>query len=118
MISRMTRGTPGFGHWWTQRLTAVALIPLSLWFAASLLAHAGADRAAIKVWLAAPFSAVLMLLTLGATLLHGVLGVEEVIVDYVHHTGARLVCLIVVRLGGALLAAASLYAVLRLAFGA
>lgn len=118
MTSRMTKGAPGFSHWWAQRISAIALIPLSLWFAASLIAHAGADLATIKIWISSPLSAVLMLLTLGATLYHGVLGLEEVIVDYVHRPGCRIASVIFVRLVGAVFAAMSLYAVLRLALGA
>lgn len=118
MKSRMTKGAPGFSHWWAQRITAIALIPLSLWFAASLIAHVGADRAAIKLWMLSPLSAVLMLLTLGATLYHGVLGLEEVIVDYVHRPCYRVASIIFVRLVGVALAAMSLYAVLRLALSA
>ena len=118
MNSRMTKGAPGFSHWWAQRISAIALIPLSLWFAASLIAHAGADRAALKLWLSSPLFAVLLLLTLGATIHHGVLGLEEVIVDYVHRPGCRIASIIFVRLAGVVLAAMSLYAVLRLALGA
>ena len=118
MNSRMTKGAPGFSHWWVQRISAIALIPLSLWFAASLIAHVGADLAAIKIWMSSPLSAVLMLLTLGAALYHGVLGLEEVIVDYAHRPCCRIASVIFVRLAGAVLAAMSLYAVLRLALGA
>ncbi|MFZ0692555.1 MAG: succinate dehydrogenase, hydrophobic membrane anchor protein [Alphaproteobacteria bacterium] len=118
MNSRITKGAPGFSHWWAQRISAIALIPLSLWFAASLIAHAGADRAAIKIWMSSPLSVVLMLLTIGATLYHGVLGLEEVITDYVHQPRCRIATIIFVRLAGIGLAAMSLYAVLRLALGA
>ena len=46
----------GVAHWWAQRLTAVALVPLLLWFAAALIAHVGAPRAAAVAWLASPFT--------------------------------------------------------------
>ncbi|HLF58250.1 MAG TPA: succinate dehydrogenase, hydrophobic membrane anchor protein [Alphaproteobacteria bacterium] len=110
------KGAHGFRHWWAQRISAIALIPLSIWFAASVIAHAGADRAAIKAWLAAPVPAVLMILAILAGLYHAVLGLEEVIVDYVHGTGARLSGLVLVRLAGIALAAAAVFAVLRIAF--
>ncbi|MBZ5699453.1 MAG: succinate dehydrogenase, hydrophobic membrane anchor protein [Acidobacteriia bacterium] len=115
-MSHRTKGAKGFHHWWAQRLTAIALIPLSLWFAASVIMHAGADRAALAAWLSSPLSSVLMILTLGATLYHGVLGLGEVIVDYVHCAAARIAALIFIRLFGAALAVAGIFAVLRLAF--
>src|SRR5438128_2264228 len=54
----------GVEHWWMQRLTAVALIPLTLWFAASLIALTGSDYNAFIAWLKAPFVAILMVLLL------------------------------------------------------
>jgi succinate dehydrogenase / fumarate reductase membrane anchor subunit len=108
---------PGFRHWWAQRVSAVALVPLSIWFAAALVAHAGADRAGVKAWLAAPVPAVLMILTVCAGLYHAVLGLEQVIVDYVHGAAARLSALVLVRLAGLALAAAGIFAVLRIALG-
>jgi len=110
------KGAHGFRHWWVQRLTAIALIPLSVWFAAAIVAHAGADRAALAAWLSAPVPAVLMILTIGAGLYHAVLGVEEVIVDYVPGACARLAGIVFVRLAGTTLAAAGVFAVLRIAF--
>lgn len=114
---RAAKGAHGFRHWWAQRITAVALVPLSLWLAASAVAHAGADRAALMAWLAEPVPAILMILTVAAGLYHAVLGLEEVIVDYVHGIGARIAGLIVLRLAGAALFAIGVFAVLRIALG-
>jgi len=115
---RMAKGGHGFRHWWAQRITAVALVPLSLWLAAGLLAHGGADRAALKTWLADPVPAILMILTVSAALYHAVLGLEEVIVDYVNCAAARIAWLILLRLGGAALFAIGVFAVLRITLGA
>jgi len=117
-VIRTAKGGHGFRHWWAQRITAVALIPLSLWLVAGLLAHGGADRAALKAWLADPVPAILMILTVSAALYHAVLGLEEVVVDYVHGSGARIACLILLRLAGAALFAIGIFAVLRISLGA
>ena len=76
----------GVNHWWWQRLTAILLVPLSLWFVGSLwsLIAAGADRDDFVDWLSGPVAAVLMLLFLGATFYHLKLGLQVVIEDYVH----------------------------------
>ena len=76
----------GANHWWWQRLTAILLVPLSLWFVGSLwsIVVGGADRDALVDWLSGPVAAVLMLLFLGATFYHLKLGLQVVIEDYVH----------------------------------
>jgi succinate dehydrogenase / fumarate reductase, membrane anchor subunit len=107
----------GVGHWWAQRVSAAALVPLGLWFAASLVALAGADRAAVAAWLKAPLPAVLMILTIGAVFYHGALGLQVVIEDYVPREGAKLAAIVLVRLLALALAVAGIFAVLKLAFG-
>ena len=107
----------GVTHWWAQRLTAIALVPLCLWFVAALVRHAGAGRLEVIAWLSDPVSAVLMILMLVATLYHTVLGIEEVIIDYVHKASLRHASLIGVKLLGVLLIAASVFAVLSISIG-
>ena len=74
----------GVGHWWVQRVTAVALVPLTLWFAASLIACAGSGYGAFILWLRTPFTPVLMVLLLIALFYHMALGLQVVVEDYVH----------------------------------
>src|SRR6516162_1518099 len=69
----------GADHWWAQRVSAVALILLGLWFAASLIAHAGADHGAVVAWLRNPITAILMLLLVATTFYHAALGLQVVI---------------------------------------
>src|SRR5215470_12957350 len=107
----------GVEHWWRQRVTAVALVVLSLWFVTALLAHLGADYAAAVAWLRSPITAVAMILLVIATFVHMALGVQVVIEDYVHHEAAKVVSLLVLRLACWALGAAALFAVLRVAFG-
>jgi succinate dehydrogenase membrane anchor subunit len=107
----------GVEHWWLQRMTAVALVPLALWFVVALIAHLGADYTVAIAWLRSPLTAVAMILLVIATFVHMGLGVQVVIEDYVHHEGAKIVSLVLVRLGCWALGAAALFAVLRVAFG-
>ncbi len=104
----------GVQHWWVQRLTAIALVPLSLWFLASVLALLGGERAALVAWLSSPFSAGVMILFLLATFWHALLGLQVVIEDYVHHEGRKLATLLLVKGLVLLLAAASVAAVVKL----
>jgi succinate dehydrogenase / fumarate reductase membrane anchor subunit len=107
----------GVEHWWLQRVTAVALLPLSLWFVAALLAHLGADYQTAAAWLRSPLAAVAMILLVIATFVHMALGVQVVIEDYVHHESAKVASLLLLRLACWALGAAALFAVLRVAFG-
>ena len=74
----------GVQHWWAQRVSAVALVLLGLWFVASLIALAGADHLRVVAWLHGPLAAVLTILMLAAVFYHTALGLQVVIEDYVH----------------------------------
>jgi succinate dehydrogenase / fumarate reductase membrane anchor subunit len=105
----------GVGAWWAQRVSAVALVPLTLWLAASIIAHTGSDYATFIVWLRTPIAAILMTLLLIALFYHTALGLQVVIEDYVH-SGTELAAVIAVRLGCCALATAGIVATLRIAF--
>ena len=107
----------GAHHWWMQRLTAIALVPLTLWFVASLIQLTGADHQTATAWLSSPVQAVLMLLLIAATFHHMQLGLQVVIEDYVHSESAKIVVLVLAKLASMLLAAAAAFAVLKIAFG-
>lgn len=104
----------GVGHWWSQRVSAVALIPLTLWFVASIIAHTGSEYATFIAWLRTPIVGILMILLLIAIFYHTALGLQVVIEDYVH-SGAKFAALAAARLGCFALAAAGIIAVLRIA---
>jgi len=87
----------GSGAWRAERLTAVALVPLTLWLVASLVALGGADRAAFVAWLGRPLSALLVILLLLAAFRHTALGLQVVIEDYVH-SAAKIPLLIATHL--------------------
>jgi succinate dehydrogenase / fumarate reductase membrane anchor subunit len=106
----------GVAHWWAQRVSAVALIPLSLWFVAALIALTGADHARLVAWLHAPFPAMVTLLLLIAVFYHMSLGIQVVIEDYVHSEWIKISALVLNKLAAFALAGAGIFAVLRIAF--
>lgn len=106
----------GTHHWWMQRITAIALIPLGVWFVVSMIGLAGADHAAAAAWLASPITAVLMLLLIVATFHHLQLGIQVVIEDYIHGEVAKMACLIGLKLASFALGTAAAFAVLKVAF--
>ena len=105
----------GVGAWWAERVSAIALVPLTLWFAASIIAHTGSDHAAFVVWLSTPLGSIPMVLLLIALFHHTALGLQVVIEDYVH-SGAKFAWIMAVRLGCFALATAGVVATLHIAF--
>lgn len=107
----------GTAHWWAQRTTAVALVPLFIWFIIGLVRHSEADYASAQAWLGAPIPAVLMILFLATTFYHGALGLQVVLEDYVDHKLARRALVVLVKFAAVILAVAGIFAVLSIAFG-
>ena len=87
----------GVHHWWVQRLTAIALVPLSLWFIYSLVAITGADYQTTKDWMGNTLNAALMLLFIISLYYHAVLGVQVVIEDYIDSEWQKIACLVLVK---------------------
>ena len=107
----------GVHHWWMQRLTAIALIPLVVWFAISLVMMSGADYGAVRAWIGSPVVMVLLILTIAIGLHHGQLGLQVVIEDYVHGDGSKLALIVAVRFVAVVFGLAAIVAVLRIGFG-
>lgn len=106
----------GSHHWWLQRLSAVALLPLVLYFIVSVLVLKGADQAAVVAYMEHPWNAVLYVALIAALFSHLDQGMQVVIEDYVRTDSTRLIVLMLVKGGIVLLALASLISVLKLAF--
>ena len=106
----------GVSHWWAQRLTAIALIPLLLWFVIEIISLTGAPRAAVVAWLHGPFAAIVTVLLLIAAFYHMALGVQVVIGDYIHSEWSKITLLVLNKFVAFALAAAGIFAVLRIAF--
>lgn len=107
----------GTAHWWAQRVSAVALIPLTLWFVISLLALPALDYATVRTWLSFPLSGFLAVLLVAVLTYHSYLGTNEVIEDYVHAAGMKLLCLLLLRFLYVLVGGASIFAILFVIFG-
>ena len=106
----------GVHHWWVQRLTSIALIPLTVWFVISLLSLPSFDHATIYAWVSQNWTALLLVLFIATTTWHSRLGVQVVVEDYVHG-GLKTLSLIVSTFAHTLVAAAAIFAVLKVAFG-
>jgi succinate dehydrogenase / fumarate reductase membrane anchor subunit len=105
----------GTHHWWMQRLTAAALVPLTLWFAAGVIGHVGAELSDVQDWLARPINAAAMILFTSAAFYHGQLGMQVVIEDYVHHEGLKIAAIVLVKFLSALLGLTAVIAVVQIA---
>ena len=106
----------GVQHWWAQRLTSIALVPLSIWFAVSLLSLPSFDHALVAAWMSQSRTALPLVLFVLVGAWHSQLGVRVVVDDYVHATGLRTLILVVVTFAHALVAAAGVFAILKVAF--
>ena len=107
----------GVHHFWAQRITAVALIPLVAWFAISLIMMSGADYAVVRAWIGSPLVMVLLTLTIVIGLHHGQLGMQVVIEDYVHNDGMKLALIVLMRFIAVFFGLAAIVAILRIGFG-
>lgn len=105
----------GVHHWWAERVTSVALIPLTLWFVFSVLSMAGHPQADIAHWVSHPLVAVLLIALVVASFHHTQLGLQVVLEDYVHEEGQRLIWIMVVRGIVWLLGLAAVISILKLA---
>jgi succinate dehydrogenase / fumarate reductase membrane anchor subunit len=106
----------GVGHWWVQRLTAIALIPLVVWFTISLVMMTGSDFATVRAWIGSPVVMVLLILTIGVGLHHAQLGLQVVFEDYT--SGATRVALIVgTKFIAAIFGLGAVVSILRIGFG-
>ena len=107
----------GLKHWWAQRLTAIALIPLVVWFAISLVMLSGADYDIARAWIGSPLVMVLLILTIVIGLQHGQLGLQVVIEDYIHGDGWKLALIVIVKFIAVLFGLGAIVAILRIGFG-
>ena len=107
----------GSSHWYAQRVSAVALVLLALWFVVSLASLAGASYEQVTGWLRSPLNSALALLLVIVGAWHAVLGLQVIVEDYVADKGARVVVLVAVKFAFVVAAVVGVLAVLRIAFG-
>lgn len=108
----------GTGHFFGQRVSAVGLLLLGLWFAWSLATLPGFEHADALAFIGAPLNGVLLLLLVVTLAYHSYLGIQVVIEDYVHGHGLKLVSLIISRFAHSFLAVAAIYAIIKIGLGA
>ena len=107
----------GVSHWWAQRVTSVALVPLGLWFVSALLRMPTLSHEFVVAWIAVPLNSVLLLLLIGTSVYHSQLGVQVVVEDYVTHHGLKIATMLLITFAHVAVAALAIFAVLRIAFG-
>lgn len=106
----------GSQDWWRQRVTAIALLPLSLWLAVHLPYLPSASFDDIARWVSLPWNTIFLLSFILLSLYHAMLGLQVVIEDYVHNDWMKIIGMLVVRLMTAFLAISTVFSVLRIVF--
>ena len=107
----------GVHHWWMQRLTSLALVPLSIWFVASLLFLPGFDHLTVIAWIARGWTALLLMLFILSSAWHSNLGLQVIIEDYVHDERWKLFTLMANTFFAFAVGLAAVFAILKLSFG-
>ena len=105
----------GTHHWWLQRVTSMALLPLTIWFALSAASLAGASYLDTVAWIGRPSNAVLLLATIGLTFHHLASGMQVILEDYANSEWAKVGGILAIKAICVLLALASALAVLKIA---
>jgi succinate dehydrogenase / fumarate reductase membrane anchor subunit len=106
----------GVQHWWMQRITAVALVPLTFWVVFAVAARSGDDYASVAAWFAQPFTTTMLTLFVFTTFLHAIQGLTVIIEDYIHHESIKIAAMIGMKLVLVLLGTSSILSILRVAF--
>ena len=107
----------GTAHWWAQRVTAVALVPLTLWFVFSLLTLPDFEYETVRTWLSVPITGFLALLLVGVMSYHSYLGTIVIVEDYVISSGMKVLSLMILRFLYVLAGGAAMFAIFRVVFG-
>ncbi len=105
----------GVSHWWWQRVTSVALVPLSVWFVYSLASLAGAGHQTIVDWMQSPIVAALLIMFVITAFYHALLGVQVVVEDYVHTEWLKMLSLITLNFITVMMVLIAVVLVLRVA---
>jgi succinate dehydrogenase / fumarate reductase, membrane anchor subunit len=117
VVSGLGSAKGGAHHWWMQRLTSIALVPLTVWFTVSILSLPSLDHVTVVSWMAQSWTSLLLILLVLVATYHSQLGVRVVVEDYVHNSGMRTLTLVTLTFAHTLLAVAGVFAILKVAFG-
>ncbi|MDG1859560.1 MAG: succinate dehydrogenase, hydrophobic membrane anchor protein [Emcibacteraceae bacterium] len=105
----------GTHHWWMQKVTAVALIPLTIWFVSSVIQMTQADYTSVVKWMSSPVVAVLLTLFIVTGLYHLKLGLQVVIEDYIHSEGQKMIFQMLITFGCVLIGTMAIFSILKIA---
>lgn len=117
LARRIGSAHAGSGHWKLQRLTAIALVPLGLWFVFAMLALSGEPYEQVRAFFASPFNATMTVLVVIAAFLHARLGIQVIVEDYVHAPALKVTALVLNDLLSFAFATSCIVAVLFAALG-
>ncbi|GAC1301163.1 MAG: succinate dehydrogenase, hydrophobic membrane anchor protein [Steroidobacteraceae bacterium] len=106
----------GTAHWWAERVTSTALVPLTVWFIVEMLRLPSLDYASVKTLIGSTAGALLGSLTVTVMAYHSYLGTTVIVEDYVHAPGLKVTSLVLLRFAHVLVGGASLFAIMRIAF--
>jgi succinate dehydrogenase / fumarate reductase membrane anchor subunit len=104
-------------HFWIQRLTALALLPLTLWLCFSLALLPNADYLAVSTWLQSPFNAVMMIFVVLISFHHAQLGLKVIFEDYIVHPSYRFIAILGIKFISYFMMVLGVYSVLNIALG-
>lgn len=107
----------GTTHWWYQRLTAIVLVPLSMWIMISLVLMTSMDHAMVTGWIKVPVNTILLILFIVSLFYHAQLGMQVVIEDYVDPEWQKITSIILVKFLSLLAGLASVLAILKIFLG-
>ena len=116
-VKGLGRSPDGTHHFWIQRLTSLALIPLTLWFCFSIALLSEASYAAVIAWLQSPFNAFMMILVVLISFHHAQLGLQVIMEDYIAHHGYRLAIILAIKFTSYFMMALGVYSVIKIALG-
>lgn len=107
----------GSHHFWLQRITALALIPLVLWFCFSIALLPEASYSSVTQWLQSPFNAIMMTVLVVTSFQHAHLGLQVIFEDYIHDHAMRFIAVMTVKFLSYFMMAAGLYAIIKITLG-
>ena len=108
----------GTEHWWAQRVTSVALVPLCVWFVFALLGMGGDySHASVSAWVAQPFNAIFLILLVITLLYHSQLGMQVVFEDYIHTGWLYVATMMVSKFAHVVAGVACLYSIVIISVG-
>ena len=107
----------GVEHWWVQRLTAAALVPLGLWLAFALAGLDDYSYQGVVAWIAQPGTSVLLILVSLTLAYHSYLGIQVIFEDYVHDGAVKIAVLTLSTFAHVAIAIVALFSILRISFG-